>query len=153
MLTLRHDDCRYDKRPDDAWSGDHVGFYNTLGLVARTGPNKGKRSYAARAYLEPNAQRPNLHVLCNATVASVELDADNAATGVNFFHGDAKYTVRSKKEVLLAAGVFQSPQVLEMSGIGDPDVLSAAGVDCKIANKEVGKNLQDHVYSVSLPSR
>lgn len=38
----------YDKKPTDPWSGDHIGFFNTLGVVCRTGPNKGKRSYAAR---------------------------------------------------------------------------------------------------------
>ena len=46
--------------PEDPWSGDHIGFYNTLGLVARSGPNKGKRAYAARGYFEANAKRPNL---------------------------------------------------------------------------------------------
>ena len=69
----------FDKKPTDPWSGDHIGFFNTLGSVARTGPNKGKRSYAARGYFEANAQRSNLHVLCEATVSSIELEGDKAA--------------------------------------------------------------------------
>lgn len=48
------------KKPTDPWSGDHIGFFNTLGAVARTGPNKGKRSYAARGFFAANADRPNL---------------------------------------------------------------------------------------------
>ena len=138
----------YSERPVDAWSGDHIGFYNTLGLVARTGPNKGKRSYAARAYFEENSQRPNLHVLCNATVASVELEDGNKTTGVSFFHADERHTVKVSREVIIAAGTIQSPQVLELSGIGDPHVLSAAGIKCSVESQGVGNNLQDHVLSV-----
>ena len=81
----------YNKKPADPWSGDHLGFYDSLGLVARSGPNKGKRSYAARDYFaEMSASRPNLRVLCEAAVTSIELDGDKA-TGVNFsFQGDSR---------------------------------------------------------------
>lgn len=134
------------KKPNDPWSGDHIGFYNTLGLVARSGPNKGMRSYAARGYFAANAQRPNLHVLCDAMVQRIELDGD-AATGVTFKTGGQEHTVKVKKEVLVAGGAIQSPQILELSGIGDPEVLKAAGVECKIENKSVGNNFQDHVLT------
>lgn len=125
-----------------------TGFFNTLGLVARSGPNKGRRSYAARGYFEANANRPNLHVLCEALVTSVELDGDKA-TGVNFRHGDSNHTVKVDREVVVSCGALQSPQILELSGIGDPEVLKAAGVECKIENKAVGANFQDHVLTVS----
>lgn len=46
---------------------------------------------------------------------------------------------------MLCAGVVQTPQILELSGIGDPEVLRAAGVECKVENKAVGANFQDHV--------
>ena len=140
--------CGLTKKPTDPWSGDHIGFYNTLGAVARTGPNKGNRSYAARGYFEANADRPNLHVLCEALVTSVELDGDKA-TGVNFSYGGSNHTVKVNREVIVSCGALQSPQILELSGIGDPEVLKAAGVHCKIENKGVGANFQDHPLTVS----
>lgn len=139
----------YDKKPTDPWSGDHLGFFNTLGAVARTGPNKGKRSYAARGYFAANAQRPNLHVLCEAMVHSVELDGDKAA-GVKFHYGGSEHVVKANREVVISCGTLQTPQILELSGIGDPDVLGKAGVECKIANKGVGANYQDHWITVCL---
>ncbi len=138
------------KKPTDPWSGDHIGFYNTLGAVARTGPNKGKRSYAARSYFESvSSHRPNLHVLCEATVTAIELDGDRA-TGVSFEFDGQKHTAKTDREVIVCGGAYQTPQILELSGIGDPEILKAAGVECKIENRAVGANLQDHVISVSV---
>ena len=137
------------KKPTDPWSGDHIGFYNTLGAVARTGPNRGKRSYAARGYYEPNRMRPNLKVLCEALVNKVALDDDNKkATGVSFSFGGREYNVAAKREVIVCGGTIKSPQILELSGIGDPSVLKAAGVECKVENVGVGANCQDHSLSI-----
>ncbi|KAI7345926.1 GMC oxidoreductase [Hortaea werneckii] len=133
----------FDSKPTDPWSGDHIGFFNTLGAVARTGPNRGRRSYAARGYFEANALRPNLHVLCEATVTAVRLEGEKA-TGVHFRHAGVDHLVEVMREVVVSCGAIQSPQILELSGIGDPDVLAAAGVECKIVNKAIGANLQDH---------
>jgi choline dehydrogenase-like flavoprotein len=133
-------------KPTDPWSGDHIGFFNTLGSVVRQGPNRGKRSYAARGYFEPNQGRPNLKVLCEALATNVELEG-STAKGVGFIHGGQKHAVKVKREIILCGGVFQSPQLLELSGIGDPDVLRAAGIDCKVELSSVGTNFQDHVMS------
>ena len=84
--------------------------------------------------------------MCEALVTSVELDGDKA-TGVNFVHGGSNHTVKIDREVIVSCGALQSPQILELSGIGDPDVLKAAGVECKIVNKAVGENFQDHVFT------
>ena len=127
----------------DAYSGDHLGFYSSLGAVDRTN-DKGRRSYAATGYLRPNLGRPNLKVLTEALASKVTLDGDTA-TGVEFQHDGQNYSVKASKEVVLSGGVINSPQLLELSGIGDPEVLKAAGVDCKIENKRVGANFQDHV--------
>lgn len=135
------------KKPLDPWSGDHIGFFNTLGCVARSGPNRGKRSYAARGYYEANKDRPNLKVLCEALVNKVNLE-NNKATGVNFTYGGRQYDVSVKREVIVCGGTIQSPQMLELSGIGDPEVLRAAGVECKVENRAIGANLQDHLCSV-----
>lgn len=128
------------------WSGDHIGIFNTLGTVVRAGPDKGKRSYAARGYFAANAQRANLHVLCEASVTSVQLEGDTAV-GVNFSHESKAYNVGVKREVVISCGSIQTPQMLELSGIGDPEVLEAAGVECKIENLAIGNNLQDHILS------
>jgi choline dehydrogenase-like flavoprotein len=133
-------------KPTDPWSGDHIGFFNTLGSVIRQGPNRGKRSYAARGYFEPNQGRPNLKVLCEALATNVELEG-STAKGVSFIHGGQKHAVKVNREIILCGGVFQSPQLLELSGIGDPDVLRAAGIDCKVELSSVGTNFQDHVMS------
>lgn len=133
------------KRPIDPWS-EHIGFFNTLGAVFRTGPNKGKRSYAATEYFDPNAHRTNLKVLCEALVNKINLDGQQAV-GVNFAHHGRQYDVHAKREVIVCGGVVKSPQILELSGIGDPDVLKAAGVECKIENRAVGNNFQDHAMS------
>ena len=68
----------------------------------------------------------------------------NTAVGVNFSHNSQIYSVDVKREVVVSCGALQTPQILELSGIGDPEVLKAAGVECKIENKAVGNNLQDH---------
>jgi choline dehydrogenase-like flavoprotein len=134
----------YSKKPNDPWSGDHIGFFNTLGAVIRTGPNKGKRSYAARGYYEANKERPNLKVLCEALVNKVNIDG-TTATGVNFRYGGNTYDVNVKKEVIVSGGTIMSPQILELSGVGNPEILRKAGVECKIDLPQVGENFQDHV--------
>ena len=139
----------YSKKPTDAWSGDHIGFYNTLGSVARTGPDKGKRSYAGRGYFGLAAERPNFHVICEAFVNKVNLEG-NRAVGVNFTHNGKAYDVPARAEVIVACGAIQSPQVLELSGIGDPEVLRGAGVEPKIENAAVGNNFQEHVLTLAI---
>ncbi|KAL2869604.1 GMC family oxidoreductase [Aspergillus lucknowensis] len=136
-------------KPVDAWSGDHVGFYHTLGTVARTGPNRGKRSYAGRDYYEANKLRPNLKLLTEARVNKVILDG-NRATGVSITVLGQEYQVSAKREVIVSSGTIQSPQILELSGIGDSKVLEAAGVEVRIENPAVGSNVQDHTVTLVL---
>lgn len=120
-----------------------MGFYSSLAAVNRT-TDPGRRSYSATGYLLPNINRGNLKVLTEAMATKIVLDG-NAATGIEFAHDGKRHTVRVSKEIVLSAGVIQSPQLLELSGIGDPQVLKAAGVEPKIENKRVGNNFQDHV--------
>lgn len=127
----------------DAWSGDHLGFYSSLGAVNRT-TDPGNRSYAATGYLRPNLARPNLKVLTEAHATRVLLDG-TTATGVEFEYNGQKHKINASKEVVLSSGVIQSPQLLELSGIGDPEILKNAGVECVVENRSVGANFQDHV--------
>lgn len=149
-MPLEEDFCKAayevggkDDTLSDAWSGDHMGFYSSLAAVDRSsGP--GNRSYSATGYLRPNLQRKNLHVLTEAYATKILFD-EHGATGVEFSHSGKLHTVKASKEVVLSAGVIQTPQLLELSGIGDPNVLQRAGVKCVIENKSVGANFQDHV--------
>ena len=130
----------------DATSGTRDGFFNALSTVDRS-ERPGSRSYAASAYIVPIADRANLKILTGANVESVRLKGDTdvpVADGVHFWHGGARYTATAAKEVVISAGTYKTPQILELSGIGDPDVLSAAGVKCVVPNKLIGEQLQDH---------
>ena len=121
-----------------------MGFYSSLGAVNRTN-DPGARSYAATGYLKPNLHRTNLRVLVEAQATKIIGIENKHATGVEFVHNGKKYTVSANKEVVLSTGVIQTPQLLELSGIGDPEILSTAGVDCQVENPAVGANFQDHV--------
>lgn len=133
-------------KPVDPWSGDHLGFYHGQATITRTGPNKGKRSYAARDYLLPASSRPNLKVVLESTVARVVLQ-DSIATGVEFITSGSRHFIKAKREVILCGGVIASPQILELSGIGNPDVLAKAGIECLVDLPSVGQDLQDHLMS------
>lgn len=133
-----------EKTIKDAWSGDHIGFYSSLGSVNRS-DDPGKRSYAATGYIKPNIGRPNLKILTEAHATKILLDDNNAATGVEFMHDGKLHRVSSEREVILTAGVIQTPQILELSGIGDPSVLGQAGIQCLVENRAIGANFQDHV--------
>ena len=134
----------YTKKPMDPWSGDHIGFYHTLAAIDRTGTQKGKRSYAARGYFQAVGDRPNLKAVTRALVTKIILDGDRA-TGVEFESQGQKHQVKVKREVIVSGGPINSPQILELSGIGNPEILRKAGVEPKVQNDTVGENFQDHV--------
>jgi choline dehydrogenase len=104
----------------------------------------GERCSAAKGYLTPNLGRPNLKVITHAVSAKVELK-DRRATGVQFYQGNQVQTVRARREVIVSAGAFGSPQLLQLSGIGATADLQKAGVTPVHALPGVGKNLQDHI--------
>ncbi|KAM0330803.1 hypothetical protein ACHAQA_003757 [Verticillium albo-atrum] len=112
-------------------------------------PATRQRSYAANAYLDPALQRRNLTVLTQVNVDKIIFDkADPGsaiATGVRYTKNGETYVVRASKEIILAAGAVNSPKILELSGVGDPDRLKRLGLDVVIDNKYVGENLQNHI--------
>ena len=111
----------------------------------------GRRWSAAMAYLRPAMARPNLEVVTEAQAEAVLFEG-RRAVGVRFRQGDAPREARARREVILSGGAVNSPQLLELSGIGDPEVLKAAGIDVRHALPGVGTNLQDH-YVVSVQFR
>jgi len=106
----------------------------------------GKRWSASFAYLHPALQRPNLTTVIEARTSRIIIEKGKAV-GVDYIVGKGaeKKTAYADAEVLLCAGAVQSPQILQLSGIGDPEGLRAAGVTVTHALKGVGKNLQDHL--------
>lgn len=134
-------------RPVSPWGGSHVGFFSSLVSIDNVGA-KGTRSCSASAYLTPNTGRRNLKILTGALVTKIILTGDTA-TGAQFVHDGNCREVSARKEVVLACGVFKSPQILELSGIGNPDILLKAGIKCTVPLTGVGENLQDHVLSGS----
>jgi 4-pyridoxate dehydrogenase len=105
----------------------------------------GRRCSAAVAYLRPALARPNLHVEVGALVNRVLIEG-HRAVGVEYVSatGDTVNTYAAR-EVILAGGAINSPQLLMLSGIGNPAELRTHGIETKIALGSVGKNLQDHL--------
>ncbi|TAK84732.1 MAG: choline dehydrogenase [Aquabacterium sp.] len=124
-----------------------------LGSYQLTQKN-GERWSAARAYLHPALGRPNLRVLTGAQVQRI-VCAGRRATGVEITRSGMPELLRARREVLVCAGTLQSPQLLQVSGIGDGAALQRAGVDVVHHLPGVGQNLQDHVdfiFGHRLPS-
>jgi choline dehydrogenase len=105
---------------------------------------RGRRLSAAGAYLHPVMDRPNLTVLSRALVTRVLMDGTRA-TGVEVIDPKGNRRRIDAGEVILCGGAFNSPQLLQLSGIGDADHLSSVGVEPVHHLPGVGENLQDHL--------
>jgi len=104
----------------------------------------GKRWSASAAYLAPVLSRPNL--ICETGARTHRILIENGrAVGVDYAVAGAMKTAQADAEVILCAGAVQSPQILQLSGIGDPDDLAPHGIAVKHPLKGVGANLQDHL--------
>jgi choline dehydrogenase len=134
---------RGDRFCEDVNGGDPLGVAQMQGNWAR-----GVRQSAASAYLRPAMARPNLKVVTGAQATRILFEGARAV-GVEYAHNGERKAVRAAKEVILAGGVVNSPQLLQLSGIGDPDDLRPCGVEVAHALPGVGRNLRDHI-SVSL---
>lgn len=104
----------------------------------------GMRMSAARAYLWPARRRPNLRVETGAHATRL-LFTGTRATGVEYRQGGELRRATAAREVILAAGAVNSPQLLQLSGVGPPDLLARCGVPVVAARTAVGANLQDHL--------
>lgn len=103
----------------------------------------GMRASTAYAYLRPASKQPNLTILTNA-VATRVLTEGKRATGVEVSYGGGLQQVRARREVVLSAGPLKSPQILELSGIGNADLLQKLGINVVHHLPGVGENLRDH---------
>ena len=126
-------------RRDDFNDGDNEGsgFFEV-------NQRNGIRWSTAKAFLRPARRRPNLHVVTNALVTAIVLDG-RRVTGVRYEVAGAAREAIAESEVILAAGAVNSPKLLELSGIGDPEILTGGGIGVRHALPDVGRNLQDHL--------
>jgi choline dehydrogenase len=104
----------------------------------------GARMSAARAFLTPARRRANLTLRTRALVTRITMDGARA-TGVAWAEGSRRLTATARCEIILSGGTVNSPQVLQLSGIGPSEVLRRLGIGVVVDNSNVGANLQDHV--------
>ncbi len=104
----------------------------------------GKRDSAARAFLRPALRRRNVELRTNVHATRVVMEGTRA-TGIEYYRLGRPTVVRAAKEVILSGGVFNSPQLLMLSGIGPADHLRDVGIEPVVDSPYVGKNLQDHL--------
>lgn len=120
-------------------SGDQLG----VSYLQATTLN-GKRHSAYRAFLEPILDRPNLHIMVNTRVTKILIDPKTkTAYGAEFLRNRKRHQVTARKEVILSAGTFASPQLLMLSGVGMKKELSRLGIPI-IKDLPVGKIMYDH---------
>jgi choline dehydrogenase-like flavoprotein len=114
------------------------------------GPQNRERCHAGVAYMAPVKGRENLRIVTGALVQKIVFEKENGhseavAKAVVYETADVTREVKIGKEVILAAGAFCTPQLLELSGIGDATLLREHGIDVVYDNAAVGENLQDHI--------
>ena len=130
-----------------AWTDDFNGPHpEGLGCYQVT-IRHGLRRSAADAFLRPALRRRNVRLETGAWVSRIRFD-QRRAVGVDYVRGNAPRAATATREVILCGGAVNSPQLLQLSGIGPAAVLSAAGITSLLDNPAVGGNLQDHLAVV-----
>jgi choline dehydrogenase len=129
--------CGYPRNPD-LNGAEQEGF----GYVQVT-ERRGRRASAAVSFLKPAKRRPNLKVVTGAHATRV-LFAQKRATGVEWIAEGRTLSASAGREVIVAGGAFNSPQLLQLSGIGPAGLLRQHGIDVVADSPGVGANLQDH---------
>jgi choline dehydrogenase len=126
-------------RTDDFNRGDNfgVGYFEV-------NQRRGIRWNTAKAFLRRASERPNLTIVTGAQVSGLTFDG-RRCTGVNYLGDGRPHTAAATQEVVLAAGAVNTPQLLELSGIGQAERLQALGIPVRHALPGVGENLQDHL--------
>ncbi len=129
------------KRTADYNGGDQEGT-----LLYQQMMRSGRRWSPVDAYLKPAMKRGNVHVITRALVERVDLSGKRAV-GVTYQQGGQSHRIKARRDVILSGGAINTPQLLQISGIGNPDDLAAVGVEVKHALPGVGRNFRDH-YAV-----
>ncbi|WP_025660633.1 GMC family oxidoreductase [Rhizobium sp. IBUN] len=125
-------------------TGDFNGGDNEGSGYFEVNQKGGLRWNTTKAFLRPALKRVNLRVLTGAETERLEFDG-KAVSGVRFRLNGRSCIARASREVILSAGSINSPKILELSGVGRPDVLSSLGIPVYHELQGVGENLQDHL--------
>ena len=128
----------FDKNSD--FNGDTQEGFGKYQLTTKNG----RRMSAARAYLHPITSRKNLTIHKNCLVNRINFE-NSTAVGVECTQQSQTRKFKARKEILLAAGAINSPQLLMLSGIGSGNALQSHGISTILDQSQVGKNLQDHL--------
>jgi len=128
----------YPATPD--MNGHQQEGFGAMDMTVRNG----RRSSTSNAYLRPVLSRPGLRVVTGALATHVLFEG-RKATGLEYTRGGRTHRVAARREVILSGGPINSPQLLQLSGIGDADRLQALGVSVVLHRPSVGENLQDHL--------
>ena len=118
-------------------AGEGVGLY-------QINTDRGRRASTANAFLRPALGRRNLKLETRALATRILFDGKRA-TGLAYLRGEHEITVTARREVILCGGAINTPQLLQLSGIGDPAELAEAGMAPRHALAGIGRNLQDHL--------
>jgi 4-pyridoxate dehydrogenase len=135
------------RRNDDYNGAEQEGFARMQMTI-----RGGRRESAATAYLHPALARRNLTVRVNAHVTRILVEKARAV-GVEYLKEGKPEVARVDREVILCAGTINSPQVLMLSGVGDPIALRSVGIPVKVPLPGVGRNLQDHTAALLIFAR
>ena len=132
-------------------SEDQEGVVKTQASISR-----GRRMSVAHCYLGPARKRPNLDIVTEAPTRRLLLEGKRCV-GVVYERWGREIEARAGREVIVCAGAVATPQLLELSGIGNPSILKAHGIEVKHASPAVGENFRDHinarvVWRVKVPS-
>ena len=128
----------YPRNPDfNGQTQEGTGFYQLTTW-------NGLRSSSASAYLKSARHRSGLHIVTDAQVEQIEFQGSQARAVV-YRRGHTEYSVLAQREIILSAGAVQSPQLLQLSGIGEARCLQQFGIPVVQDLPEVGRNLQDHL--------
>lgn len=131
----------------DPFSGNSIGGYSNEATVD---PETKTRSYAGTAYGTPARERPNVKILTGAKTQKILFTKGEKAViaaGVQVQIDGKTETLSAKKEIILAAGVFNTPKLLELSGIGSKSILEQHSIPVIVDLPGVGENLQDHLMT------
>jgi choline dehydrogenase len=129
------------RRTPDYNGGDQEGT-----LLYQQMMRRGRRWSPVDAYLRPVLGRQNLEVVTHALVETIDLEGKRAV-GITYRRGGQSRKIKARRDVILSGGAINTPQLLQISGIGNPEDLAAIGVAVKHALPGVGRNLRDH-YAV-----
>jgi choline dehydrogenase len=135
------------KAAGHVYNPDYSGATQEGVAMAQQTVHRGMRQSTATGYLAAARKRPNMTILSGAEAASLILEGARCV-GVRYRRNGQMEEARAAREVILCCGTANSPKLLELSGIGDPEILRDNGIEVRHALKGVGRNLRDHYAAI-----